>query len=187
MQVRFASHASSDLLMTRFSRRTTALEAVLLSALGASVGAQTFDTKALLAQPSGAIQCRIVAPPAGDSSASVFEFADTEPPSESRRLRIGYDRAGSPIHATVTSIGRSDKQPQDWGLLMVNFTEKLGGRSRYSGPQVDTSDALTAADSAAKMPRGMYALSPREWQQVHDLSVWLWIRRCASGPPAQKG
>jgi hypothetical protein len=174
--------------MPRLFRRTTAQTAVLLCALGATGEAQGFDVKALLVPPAKAIVCRAVAPPPGDSSASVLEFADA-PPSTSRLIRIGFDAAGSPLHVTIRSLGRANtelKELQDWGMLMVNFTEKLSVRTRYVRGRVDTSDVVTVADAAAKLPPGAYVLTPHELEQVHDLGVGLWKQRCTSQLPAAR-
>ena len=172
--------------MPKLFRRTTTQVVVLLCALNATSNAQAFDVKTLLVPPSKEIACRALVPLPGDSSASVLEFADAPPPSARRRMQIGYDVTGAPVHVTIRSVGpvKSQwKELQDWGMLMVNFSQKHSARTRFFRGRARYGDVVTLADAAAQLPPGTYVLTPHELEQVQKLSVWLWNHRCTSEPP----
>jgi hypothetical protein len=161
-----------------------ALFVVMLQvATHAVLGAQTPELKAVLSRPSGPIMCREIATSAADSAAFVFEFADGQIATGTRLLITAYDSAGAPVYAALRLIARPDTAVERVQLLAARFTGvRSGSRMRVIDGKIDSSEVLTAADSAAQMPRGGKVLSQEELMRAYELSVWLWNHRCAARP-----
>ena len=150
-------------------------------------GGQTVRTVDPFAPVTGAILCHAAPFSSDDSAAFVFEFIQADSLGGTRRVRAGYDADGAPLYSSIAVMENSSDRGAPRALVfVVRLVPKgIGTRILVVGDRIDSTAALTAADSAAGLPRGARLLTPEELEQARVLSVWLWQRRCGQRNPCQ--